>query len=43
MYLETLDIVVVAIYGSSLFVIALCVSRDLAGHRKVTKDYFLAG
>jgi SSS family solute:Na+ symporter len=43
MHLETLDIVVVAIYAISLFLIAQWVSREQAGHRKDTKDYFLAG
>ena len=43
MHLETLDIVVVAIYAISLLFIAQWVSREQAGHQKDTKDYFLAG
>ena len=43
MHLETLDIAVVAVYAISLFLIAQWVSREQAGHRKDTKDYFLAG
>ena len=43
MHLETLDIVVVVIYAVSLLFIAQWVSREKAGHRKDTKDYFLAG
>jgi len=43
MHLETLDIVVVAIYTISLLLIAQWVSREQAGHQKDTKDYFLAG
>jgi len=43
MYLETLDLVVVAIYAILLVVIANFVSRAKAGHQKDTSDYFLAG
>ena len=43
MHLETLDIAVVAVYAISLFLIAQWVSREQAGHRKDTKEYFLAG
>ncbi|MCH7822129.1 MAG: sodium/sugar symporter [Proteobacteria bacterium] len=43
MYLETLDLTVVAIYAISLLLIAQWVSREKHGHKKDTKDYFLAG
>ena len=43
MYLETLDLAVVAIYAVSLLFLAQWVSREKAGHQKDTKDYFLAG
>jgi SSS family solute:Na+ symporter len=43
MYLETLDLTVVAIYAAVLLFIAQWVSREKAGHKKDTKDYFLAG
>lgn len=43
MTLETIDIVIVALYAAALFAIALFVSREPAGHAKNTEDYFLAG
>ena len=43
MYLETLDLAVVAIYAVLLIMIANFVSREKAGHEKDTSDYFLAG
>jgi SSS family solute:Na+ symporter len=43
MHLETLDFTVVALYALSLLFLAQWVSREKAGHRKDTKDYFLAG
>lgn len=43
MYLESLDLTVVAIYAAVLLFIAHWVSREKDGHRKDTKDYFLAG
>lgn len=43
MYLETLDLAVVAIYAAALIFIAQWVSREKPGHEKDTKDYFLAG
>jgi len=43
MNLATIDLIVVALYASSLFAIALWVSREPAGHKKDTQDYFLAG
>ena len=43
MHLETLDFTVVAIYAISLLLLAQWVSREKAGHRKDTQDYFLAG
>jgi solute:Na+ symporter, SSS family len=43
MYLQTLDYTVVAIYALGLLVLAQWVSREKAGHRKDTSDYFLAG
>jgi SSS family solute:Na+ symporter len=43
MHLETLDLVVVAIYAISLLLLAQWVSREKAGHQKDTQDYFLAG
>ncbi|WP_370334659.1 sodium/sugar symporter [Parvularcula marina] len=43
MGLETLDYVVLGIYALSLVVIATLVSREKAGHKKDTEDYFLAG
>ncbi|MDH3532124.1 MAG: sodium/sugar symporter [Gammaproteobacteria bacterium] len=41
--LETLDFTVVAVYAISLLLLAQWVSREKAGHKKDTKDYFLAG
>ena len=43
MNLATLDLVIVAIYAVCLIVIATWVSREKAGHKKDTEDYFLAG
>ena len=43
MHLESLDYTVVAIYAAALLFIAQWVSREKAGHRKDTRDYFLAG
>jgi SSS family solute:Na+ symporter len=43
LHLETLDFVVVAIYAVSLLTLAQWVSREKAGHKKNTQDYFLAG
>jgi SSS family solute:Na+ symporter len=43
MHLSTLDFTVVVIYAVVLLFIAQWVSREKAGHRKDTKDYFLAG
>ena len=43
MHLETLDFAVVAIYAVSLLFLAQWVSREEAGHKKNTQDYFLAG
>ncbi|MEJ2535360.1 MAG: sodium transporter, partial [Gammaproteobacteria bacterium] len=43
MYLQTLDLAVVAAYAVLLLVIANLVSREKAGHEKNTSDYFLAG
>jgi SSS family solute:Na+ symporter len=43
MHLETLDFAVVAIYAISLLLLAQWVSREKVGHKKDTKDYFLAG
>ncbi|MEZ5920043.1 MAG: sodium/solute symporter [Parvularculaceae bacterium] len=43
MALETLDIIIVLSYAIILLIIALSVSREKAGHKKDTKDYFLAG
>lgn len=43
MYLQTLDIAVVAVYAVFLLVLAQWVSREKAGHQKDTQDYFLAG
>ena len=42
MHLETLDLVVVAIYAFLLLFLAQWVSREKPGHQKDTKDYFLA-
>ena len=43
MHLSTLDFTVVALYAILLLVIAQWVSRERSGHKKDTKDYFLAG
>ena len=43
MHLGTLDLTVVAIYAISLLLLAQWVSREKAGHKKDTQDYFLAG
>lgn len=43
MHLESLDLVVVAFYAVSLLLLAQWVSREKAGHKKDTGDYFLAG
>ncbi|MBW0143823.1 sodium/sugar symporter [Sphingomicrobium clamense] len=43
MALETIDIVIIALYALALLGIALSVSREPAGHQKNTEDYFLAG
>ncbi len=43
MHLTSLDFTVVAIYAVALLFIAQWVSREKAGHKKDTKDYFLAG
>jgi SSS family solute:Na+ symporter len=43
MYLQGLDYTVVIVYALFLLVIAQWVSREKAGHRKDTSDYFLAG
>ncbi len=43
MHLHALDLIVVAVYAASLLALAQWVSRERAGHRKDTRDYFLAG
>lgn len=43
MHLEILDLTVVATYAAFLLIIAQWVSREKAGHKKDTSDYFLAG
>lgn len=43
MTLAVVDIVIVFGYGLALIVIATLVSREKAGHKKNTEDYFLAG
>ena len=43
MALATLDFVIVGLYAFSLVAIALWISREPAGHKKDTADYFLAG
>lgn len=43
MALETIDIIIVALYAIALLAIAVLVSREPAGHTKDTEDYFLAG
>ena len=43
MHLEPLDITVVAVYATLLLALAQWVSREKAGHKKTSSDYFLAG
>ena len=43
MHLATVDLVVVGIYAVALLALAQWVSREKGGHRKDTRDYFLAG
>ncbi|TQV80096.1 sodium/solute symporter [Exilibacterium tricleocarpae] len=43
MQLSNLDLAVLGIYGVCLLLIALYVSREKPGHKKNTRDYFLAG
>ncbi len=43
MTLETIDIIIIIGYAIALLGIALFVSREPAGHKKNTEDYFLAG
>jgi Na+/proline symporter len=43
MKLQTLDILVLALYAISIIAIALWVSRPVKGHTRDTQDYFLAG
>ncbi|NCP20088.1 MAG: sodium/solute symporter [Erythrobacter sp.] len=43
MALETIDIVIIALYALALLGIALAVSRSPKGESKNTEDYFLAG
>ena len=43
MNLELIDLIIIALYGIGLFGIALWVSREPAGHKKDTEEYFLAG
>ena len=43
MNLGTLDLAVVGVYAVALIVLAQWVSREKAGHRKDSSDYFLAG
>ena len=43
MQLEFLDLLIVGLYAVVLIAIALYVSREKAGHKKDTKDYFFAG
>lgn len=43
MHLGALDLTVVAIYAIVLFTVAQWVSREKAGHKKDSSDYFLAG
>ncbi|MEQ8179051.1 MAG: sodium/sugar symporter [Amphiplicatus sp.] len=43
MALETIDILIVVGYALALIGIATLVSREKAGHKKDTADYFLAG
>lgn len=43
MHLESLDLMVVAVYAVTLLLLAQWVSREKSGHEKNTGDYFLAG
>ena len=43
MHLSALDLTIVAIYAAFLLFIAQWVSREKAGYKKDTSDYFLAG
>ena len=43
MYLQPLDLAVVAVYAVCLLALAQWVSREKSGHQKNTEDYFLAG
>jgi len=43
MYLQPLDLAVVAVYAVCLLALAHWVSREKGDHQKDTKDYFLAG
>jgi SSS family solute:Na+ symporter len=43
MYLQPLDLAVVAVYVVCLVALAQWVSREKSGHHKDTNDYFLAG
>ena len=43
MTLQTIDVVIIAVYAVALLGIAFAVSREPAGHEKNTEDYFLAG
>lgn len=43
MALQSIDLIIVAVYGVALLAIALWVSRVPAGQSKNTEDYFLAG
>lgn len=42
MHLATLDIAVIAVYAVLIFGLAQYVSREKAGHKKNSSDYFLA-
>lgn len=42
MHLSTLDLAVVAVYALFILTLAQLVSREKAGHRKDSQDYFLA-
>ncbi len=43
MALEQIDLAVIGVYAVVLFGLALFVSREPAGHKRNTEDYFLAG
>ncbi|NOX82387.1 MAG: sodium/solute symporter [Alphaproteobacteria bacterium] len=43
MFLEPIDLAIVIGYAFALIAIATLVSREKAGHKKTTEDYFLAG